>query len=167
MKIILLKSVRGLGNPGEIVNVKSGYARNYLIPNAMASYATAGNIAQTEYQIEKSKEIELKRISELEEVCKKLNKVTLKFELETSDEGKLFGSVTPQMLSEQLLDNGVNIEKLWTFSKNNIVFLKDVEIWLKVIDNIIKPNDDNIPEILINTAIENIPDEPFDISIQK
>ena len=111
MKIILLKSVRGLGNPGEIVNVKSGYARNYLIPNAMASYATAGNIAQTEYQIEKSKEIELKRISELEEVCKKLNKVTLKFELETSDEGKLFGSVTPQMLSEQLLDNGFNIEK--------------------------------------------------------
>lgn len=111
MKIILLKSVRGLGNPGEIVNVKSGYARNYLIPNAMASYATAGNIAQTEYQIEKSKEIELKRVSELEEVCKKLNKVTLKFELETSDEGKLFGSVTPQMLSEQLLDNGFNIEK--------------------------------------------------------
>ena len=111
MKIILLQSVRGLGNPGEIVNVKSGYARNYLIPNALAIYATSGNIAQAEYQIEKSKEHELKRISELEEVCKKLNKITLKFELQTSEEDKLFGSVTLQMIVDQLLENGFNIEK--------------------------------------------------------
>jgi large subunit ribosomal protein L9 len=111
MKIILLQSVRGLGNPGEIVNVKSGYARNYLIPNALAIYATSGNIAQAEYQIEKSKENELKRITELEEVCKKLNKITLKFELQTSEEDKLFGSVTLQMIVDQLLENGFNIEK--------------------------------------------------------
>ena len=111
MKIILLQSVRGLGNPGEIVNVKSGYARNYLIPNALAIYATSGNIAQAEYQIEKSKEHELKRVAELEEVCKKLNKITLKFELQTSEEDKLFGSVTLQMIVDQLLDNGFNIEK--------------------------------------------------------
>ena len=56
MKIILLQSVRGLGDPGELVNVKSGYARNYLIPNDLAIYATKGNIAQAEYQIQKSKE---------------------------------------------------------------------------------------------------------------
>ena len=111
MKIILLQSVRGLGDPGQIVNVKSGYARNYLIPNDMAIYATKGNVAQTEYRIEKSKELEIKRISELEEVCEKLNKVTLKFELQTSEEDKLFGSVTPQMISEALLDNGFKIEK--------------------------------------------------------
>tara|TARA_B110000196_G_C21025033_1_gene604751 strand:- start:240 stop:689 length:450 start_codon:yes stop_codon:yes gene_type:complete len=111
MKIILLQSVRGLGNPGEIVNVKSGYARNYLIPNDMAIYATKGTIAQTEHKIERSKELEIKRVSELEKVCKKLNKVTLKFELQTSEEDKLFGSVTPQMVSDQLLDNGFKIEK--------------------------------------------------------
>ena len=111
MKIILLQSVRGLGNPGEIVNVKSGYARNYLIPNDKAIYATKGNILQTEYKIEKSKELEIKRVSELEEVCKKLNKITLKFELQTSEEDKLFGSVTPQMVSDELLDNGFKIEK--------------------------------------------------------
>jgi large subunit ribosomal protein L9 len=111
MKIILLQSVRGLGNPGEIVNVKSGYARNYLIPNDMAIYATKSTIAQTEHKIEKSKELEIKRVSELEKVCQKLNKVTLKFELQTSEEDKLFGSVTPQMVSDQLLDNGFKIEK--------------------------------------------------------
>ena len=111
MKIILLESVRGLGDPGEVVNVKSGYARNYLIPNDIAIYATKGNIAQAEYQIEKSKENEIKRVAELEEVCKKLNKISLKFELQTSEEDKLFGSVTPQMISDQLLENGFNIEK--------------------------------------------------------
>ena len=57
--------------------------------------------------------------------------------------------------------NGVDIEKLWTFSQNNIVFLKDIEIWFKAIKNIIDLKDYDIPEILINTAIENIPDEPF------
>ena len=72
MKIILLQSVRGLGDPGQIVNVKSGYARNYLIPNDMAIYATKSSIAQAEYQIEKSKEYEAKRVAELEEVGAKL-----------------------------------------------------------------------------------------------
>lgn len=111
MKIILLQSVRGLGDPGELVNVKSGYARNYLIPNDMAIYATKGNIAQAEFQIAKTKELEEKRIAELQEVCNKLNKITLKYELQTSEEDKLFGSVTPQMISEELLDNGFNVEK--------------------------------------------------------
>ena len=111
MKIILLQSVRGLGDPGELVNVKSGYARNYLIPNDMAIYATKGNISQAEFQIAKTKELEEKRIAELQEVCNKLNKVTLKYELQASEEDKLFGSVTPQMVSEQLLENGFNVEK--------------------------------------------------------
>ena len=111
MKIILLKSVRGLGDPGQIVNVKSGYARNYLIPNDLAIYATKSSISQAEYQIEKSKELEAKRIAELQEVCTKLNKVSLKFELQTSEEDKLFGSVTPQMICDQLLESGYKIEK--------------------------------------------------------
>ena len=111
MKIILLQSVRGLGDPGQLVNVKSGYARNYLIPNDMAIYATKGNISQAEFQIAKTKELEEKRKAELQEVCNKLNKVTLKYELQASEEDKLFGSVTPQMVSEQLLENGFNVEK--------------------------------------------------------
>jgi len=111
MKIILLKSVRGLGNPGEIVNVKSGYARNYLIPSDLAIYATKANISQTEYTIQKSKEAEEKRVEELTGVAAKLDKLSLKFELKTSEEDKLFGSVTNQMVADALLENGYNIEK--------------------------------------------------------
>tara|TARA_B110000014_G_scaffold248391_1_gene222724 strand:+ start:1539 stop:1988 length:450 start_codon:yes stop_codon:yes gene_type:complete len=111
MKIILLKSVRGLGDPGEIVNVKSGYARNYLIPSDLAIYATKANISQTEYTIQKSKEAEEKRVEELTGIAAKLDKLTLKFELKTSEEDKLFGSVTNQMVADVLLENGYNIEK--------------------------------------------------------
>ena len=102
MKIVLLESVRGLGNPGDIVNVKSGYARNYLIPNAIAIYASAGNIKNAQHQIEIAKQAEIKTISNLQEIAVKLDKLTLKFELEVGEEDKLFGSVTNQMIAEQL-----------------------------------------------------------------
>ena len=111
MKIILLKSVRGLGDPGDVVNVKSGYGRNYLIPNQMAIYADKSNINKIEYQIQKSKELEAQRVTDLTKIADKLNKVTLKFELQTGEEDKLFGSVTNQMIVDQLLEAGYNIEK--------------------------------------------------------
>ena len=86
MKIVLLQSVRGLGDPGDIVNVKSGYARNYLIPQDMAIYATKNNIVQIETRIEKAKEIEAARIEKLKVVAEKLNKLSLKFELQSGEE---------------------------------------------------------------------------------
>ena len=67
-----------------------------------------------------------------------------------------------QVINKANIQNkGVDIKKLWTFSKNNIVFLKDIEIWFKTINNVIDIKDYEIPEILINSAIESIPDEPF------
>ena len=111
MKIILLESVRGLGDPGDIINVKSGYARNYLIPKDMAIYATKANISKIEYQVEKSKEIEAQKVEKLKEVAIKLDKLTLKFELKAGEEDKLFGSVTNQMIIDNLLEQGYNIEK--------------------------------------------------------
>ena len=111
MKIILLESVRGLGDPGDIINVKSGYARNYLIPKDMAVYATKANISKIEYQVEKSKEIEAQKVEKLKEVAIKLDKLTLKFELKAGEEDKLFGSVTNQMIIDNLLEQGYNIEK--------------------------------------------------------
>tara|TARA_B100000029_G_C17483397_1_gene926368 strand:+ start:96 stop:548 length:453 start_codon:yes stop_codon:yes gene_type:complete len=142
MKIILLKSVRGLGDPGDVVNVKSGYGRNYLIPNKMAIYADKSNISKIEYQIEKSKELEAQRIADLTKIADKLNKVTLKFELQTGEEDKLFGSVTNQMIVDQLLEAGYNIEKkdidipepIKTIGKHqiNVHLHKDVSSQVKI-----------------------------------
>ena len=111
MKIVLLQSVRGLGNPGDIVNVKSGYARNYLIPKDIAVYATKTNVTQIENRIEKAKEVEADRVEQLKTIAEKLDKLSLKFALKAGEEDKLFGSVTTQMVSEALSDNGYTIEK--------------------------------------------------------
>ena len=81
MKIVLLQSIRGLGDPGEIVNVKSGYARNYLIPQDMAVYATKNNISKIENRIEKAKALELEKVEKLKSIAEKLDKLALKFEL--------------------------------------------------------------------------------------
>jgi len=111
MKIVLLESVRGLGDPGDIVNVKSGYARNYLIPKDIAVYATKNNVSKIENRIAKAKQIETERVEKLKSVSEKLDKLTLKFELKAGDEDKLFGSVTTQMISDSLSDNGYQIER--------------------------------------------------------
>ncbi len=142
MKIILLESVRGLGDPGDIINVKSGYARNYLIPQDMAIYATKANISKIEYQVEKSKEIEAQKVEKLKEVAIKLDKLTLKFELKAGEEDKLFGSVTNQMIVDNLLEQGYNIEKkdiaipepIKTLGNHyiNVYLHKDVESRIKV-----------------------------------
>ncbi len=142
MKIVLLQSVRGLGDPGDIVNVKSGYARNYLIPQDMAIYATKNNIIQIEKRIEKAKEIEAARIEKLKVVAEKLNKLSLKFELQSGEEDKLFGSVTNQMISEQLLEKGYTVERKDIIIKEpiktlgshyvNIYLHKDVDAKVKI-----------------------------------
>ncbi len=111
MKIVLLQSVRGLGDPGDIVNVKSGYARNYLIPKDIAIYATTANIKQTENRIAKAKEIELAQVEKLKLIADKLDKLSLKFSLKSGEEDKLFGSVTTQMISSELEENGYNVER--------------------------------------------------------
>ena len=69
MKIVLLQTVRGLGDPGDVVNVKSGYARNYLIPKEIAVFATQSNVSQIENRIAKAKEIEAERVETLKGVA--------------------------------------------------------------------------------------------------
>jgi len=111
MKIILLQSVRGLGDPGDVVNVKSGYARNYLIPKEIAVFATQSNVRQIENRITKAKEIEAERVETLKGVAEKLDKLSLKFELKAGEEDKLFGSVTTQMISDSLSNDGYTVER--------------------------------------------------------
>ena len=111
MKIVLLQSVRGLGDPGDIVNVKSGYARNYLIPKDIAVFATKSNISHIENRIAKAKEMEADRVEKLKVIAEKLDKLSLKFELKAGEEDKLFGSVTTQMISDGLSELGYSIER--------------------------------------------------------
>ncbi len=111
MKIILLKSYENLGKVGEIVNVKPGFARNYLIPNKIASLATDQNIKALEVFLKSQENKEAKNRVNLEALSKKLNSLTLKFDVQVGEDEKLFGSVTSQMIADELADKGYIVDK--------------------------------------------------------
>lgn len=111
MKIILLKSYENLGKVGEIVNVKPGFARNYLIPNKIASLATEQNIKALEVFLKSQENKEAKNRMNLEALSKKLNSLTLKFDVQVGEDEKLFGSVTSQMIADELADKGYTVDK--------------------------------------------------------
>ena len=111
MKVILNQTIENLGNEGEILIVKAGYARNYLIPKGWAKQATKINIAATQKEIEAKEKKEAKTRDNLEALGKLLDKLSLKFELKAGEEGRLFGSVTSQMIVDAIAEKGYTVNK--------------------------------------------------------
>ena len=111
MKIILNQAIDSLGNEGEILDVKPGFARNYLIPRGWAKQATKINIAATQKEIEAKEKKEAKTRENLEALGKVLDKLSLKFELKAGEEGRLFGSVTSQMIVDAIAKKGYTVNK--------------------------------------------------------
>jgi len=111
MKIILNQAIDNLGNEGEILDVKPGFARNYLIPMGWAKQATKINIAATQKEIEAKEKKEAKTRENLEALGKVLDKLSLKFELKAGEEGRLFGSVTSQMIVDAIAEKGYTVNK--------------------------------------------------------
>ena len=111
MKIILNQAIDSLGSDGDIVVVKDGYARNYLIPKGWVKQATEVNIAATQKEIESKQKKEAKTRKNLEALGKQLDKLSLKLELKAGEEGRLFGSVTSQMIVDAIAEKGYTIEK--------------------------------------------------------
>ena len=111
MKIILNQAIDSLGNEGEILDVKPGFARNYLIPKGWAKQATRINIAATQKEIEAKEKKEAKTRENLEALGKVLDKLSLKFELKAGEEGRLFGSVTSQMIVDAIAEKGYTVNK--------------------------------------------------------
>ena len=111
MKIILLQSHDKLGKVGDIVNVKPGFARNYLIPNGIGSIATKQNIKSLEVFLKSQETKEAKNRVNIGALSKKLNSLTLKFSVNTGEEDKMFGSITSQMISDELAKKEYTIDK--------------------------------------------------------
>ena len=111
MKIILLKSYDSLGNVGDIINVKPGYARNFLFPNEIAATASDKNIKKLDSFLKSQELKEAKNRTNMDLLFKELNKLTLKFSLQSSDDDKLFGSVTSQMIVDAISEAGYTVDK--------------------------------------------------------
>jgi large subunit ribosomal protein L9 len=112
MEVILRQAVEKLGQPGDVVKVSSGYARNFLLPRGIAYAATAGNLKRIAQEKARLQAAEDERRSGAQGIAGQLEAVSLTFSARVGEEGKLFGSVTAADITEQLHAQGFEmIEK--------------------------------------------------------
>ncbi len=111
MKVILRKEHEKLGKPGEIVTVKDGYARNYLIPKSLAYPATEGYTRALEEEKKQASKRLDKELKSNQTLATELEKVSITLQMKVGEDEKLFGSVTSQMIGDALKEKGIDIDK--------------------------------------------------------
>ncbi len=136
MKVILKEDVQNLGQQGDVVEVKSGYARNYLMPQKLAILFTK----QQKKSIEEAQIVEKRKLErekdQLESVLKQVEDLNLSLKMQSEEDDKLFGSVTKLDIVKLLEENGITIDKKYIDlsspiktlgeHKVNIVFTKEM-----------------------------------------
>tara|TARA_B100000586_G_scaffold254895_1_gene216526 strand:- start:868 stop:1317 length:450 start_codon:yes stop_codon:yes gene_type:complete len=139
MEVILLKKVTNLGDPGELVNVRSGYGRNYLIPFGHAVHANEENKA--EYTKKKSalEKEELGRLDLASELAKQLSSLEVQISVPVSEEGTLYGSIGTREIAESIATKGIEIEKSFVrLPKGTLKELGDYEIDIELHPEVIQ-----------------------------
>ena len=136
MKVILKEDVQNLGQQGDVVEVKSGYARNYLMPQKLAILFTK----QQKKSIDEAQRVEERKLErekdQLESVLKQVEELSLSLKMQSEEDSKLFGSVTKLDIVKLLEENGVTIDKKYVDlsspiktlgeHKVNIMFTKEM-----------------------------------------
>jgi len=111
MKVILKETIDALGDAGKIVEVKPGYARNFLIPKGKAVLATNSNLKvyEQELKLESIRALKGKKLAE--ELAAKLSKISVTSAVQVGEEDKIFGSVTSHNIADLLKDQGYEIDR--------------------------------------------------------
>ncbi len=111
VQVILNEDVHALGNAGEVVSVKPGFARNFLVPQGKAVLATTERVHQVEHQQRMISEKRGKELSDIEAVKTRIDGTKLEIEAQAGEGGKLFGSVTTQNLADLLAEKGLEVDR--------------------------------------------------------
>ena len=111
MQVILLENVANVGKLGDLVNVKSGFARNFLVPQGKATVATEDNIAKFEERRAELEKISAEKLQSAQERAKKLEGQVIEIASRASDEGKLFGSVGVFEIANAFSEKGMDLNK--------------------------------------------------------
>lgn len=111
MEVLLIENVTNLGSRGDVVNVKDGYARNFLLPRKKALPVTAGNKRQIELEKERNFKLRAKELADAQSLKEKLEAIALTTARKAGDHGHLFGSVTNADVAELLKAQGFELEK--------------------------------------------------------
>lgn len=110
MKLILRETVASLGQAGDVVNVKPGYARNHLLPRGLAYMASAANIQRIEAEARVREERERRNYLEANRQASRLEELTVTVVARAGDEGQLFGSVTVRDICDGVAESGLDFE---------------------------------------------------------
>lgn len=111
MKVILKEDVEKLGSEGELVSVKDGYGRNYLIPQGKALLATKGAINAYNERVRREAAIAEKNIEDAREYADQLSKTSITIPVKAGEDGKLFGTVTNIHIADALKDKGFDLDR--------------------------------------------------------
>ncbi|GAB6282406.1 MAG: 50S ribosomal protein L9 [Ignavibacterium sp.] len=111
MRVILRQNIDKLGQIGDIVEVKEGYALNYLIPRKYVFAALKGNIKAIEEEKKQLDRIRKREIQSAEKISNELEKISVTIPVQVGEEDKIFGSVTTQMIADALKEKGFDIDR--------------------------------------------------------
>jgi large subunit ribosomal protein L9 len=132
MQVILTQDVDNLGKAGELVSVRPGYGRNYLVPRGLAVSATVRNKNRLDHDKAVIERRVAKERASANEIATKINAMTLQFERIVGEDEKLFGSVTSRDIQEQLKRAGVEIDHRWVVLDGAVKALGKYEVAVKL-----------------------------------
>lgn len=147
MKVILKEDVQGLGKAGQIINVKDGYARNYLLPKGLALIADEKNLKALELQKKKFEQEAKKKRQDAESIAERLSQLQLTIKAKAGEDQKLFGSITAKDIAEALNKEGFSIDKKQIILQEPIKRAGEYTAQVKLHSNIVaKVNINVLPE---------------------
>ena len=132
MEIILMENVEKLGRVGDVVKVKNGYARNYLLPRQMGMAATPGNLKRIEKEKVKRLALYEAEKKEAQGAADELSKVSLTIAVEVNDQEQLYGAISESDIIEAFAKEGQKIEKKTLVLEQPVNALGNFEIGVKV-----------------------------------
>jgi len=136
MKIILKESVENLGTVGDVVAVKDGFARNYLIPRGLAILADPRNVKAIEHQRKALEKKRLREVAKAEELAQALTGTRLVFQRKASEQDQLFGSVTHMDVEQALTGKGFSVSRKQVALDHPIKALGEFPVTLKLPGNV-------------------------------
>lgn len=147
MEIILREDVQNLGKAGEVVKVRDGYARNYLLPHGLAYPATEGNKKRIVFEAERIAKVRSTERAAAEVAAQALANVELVFAMKVGEEDKLYGSVTAGDVQRKLEERGIHVDKRKVELAEPLRALGEYRVGLRI-------HPDVRPEILVRVVAE-------------
>ena len=132
IQVILQQDVPTLGKTGEVVKVRPGYARNYLLPNSIAAPATSKNVNRLEHEKKAAEARNAKAKAEAQALAEKIGAVSLSLARKAGEEGKLYGAVTSKEIETALHEKGIDVDRRKIQLAEPIKQVGDYELSIKL-----------------------------------